>query len=249
MGTLLRIGVDPATEPYDILADNPFVGPMGTRPEIWTYGLRNPWRFSFAPDGRRVVADVGQDTEEELSIASSGDNLGWDNHEKRCFSVFVLHHCQHDGSAFPFHGHDHRAGVRITSEYVYTGNSIPALTRKYVSAGFVSRRMCSMTQPDTAGSSAELHRLGLTGMLASTFGVDGPGRMYVADYPTHRLQLFGPTVAAVPLSEQLAAASQMSQPLRQPQQTSIYSGNPRLSHVGLPENPTISTATIGDGVA
>ena len=208
LGNILRVDVDAAVEPYGIPADNPFVGEANVQPEIWAYGLRNPWRFSFAPDGRLVVADVGQDTWEELSVASSGDNLGWNNREGLvCFPVVDSQDCEHDGSVSPFHVYDHDAGVSITGGYVYTGRSISDLTGKYVFADFVTGRMWAMDLPDDTGTPGELHRLGSTGMLISTFGVDASGRMYVADYGTGRLWMFGLPITTVPLSEQPAEAT------------------------------------------
>lgn len=78
-GTIIRIDVRGATagQPYRIPADNPFVATPGARPEVWAYGLRNPWRMSFDRQGRLWVGDVGSRTEEELSVATAGANLGW----------------------------------------------------------------------------------------------------------------------------------------------------------------------------
>ena len=78
-GTIIRIDVRGATaeQPYRIPEDNPFVATPGARPEVWAYGLRNPWRMSFDRRGRLWVVDVGLRTEEELSVATAGANLGW----------------------------------------------------------------------------------------------------------------------------------------------------------------------------
>ena len=78
-GTIIRIDVRGATaeQPYRIPADNPFVTVPGARPEVWAYGLRNPWRMSFDRRGRLWVGDVGASAEEELSVATAGANLGW----------------------------------------------------------------------------------------------------------------------------------------------------------------------------
>ena len=83
LGKMLRIDVNGTQGAlnYKIPADNPFVGQPDHREEIWAYGLRNPWRYSFAPDGRLVVADVGQDRFEEIDVipggGKGGENLGW----------------------------------------------------------------------------------------------------------------------------------------------------------------------------
>jgi len=79
-GKILRI--DPsAGAPYGIPADNPFVDDPAARPEIWAYGLRNPWRFSFDSQGRMWIGDVGQGTTEELNLATPGANFGWNRFE------------------------------------------------------------------------------------------------------------------------------------------------------------------------
>ena len=79
LGKIIRIDVRGATpeQPYVVPPDNPFVDNPEARAEIWAYGLRNPWRMDFAPDGRLFVADVGGWIQEEISIATAGANLGW----------------------------------------------------------------------------------------------------------------------------------------------------------------------------
>ena len=78
-GKIIRIDVRSASaaQPYRIPADNPFAATPGARPEIWAYGLRNPWRMSFDRQGRLWVGDVGEKDAEELSLVSAGDNMGW----------------------------------------------------------------------------------------------------------------------------------------------------------------------------
>ncbi len=76
LGALLRLDVD-VPGAYRVPDDNPFVDLAGAAPEIWAWGLRNPWRFTHAPDGRLVVADVGQSQWEEINLVERGDNLGW----------------------------------------------------------------------------------------------------------------------------------------------------------------------------
>ncbi|HCP47226.1 MAG TPA: hypothetical protein DIU15_14380, partial [Deltaproteobacteria bacterium] len=88
--TIIRIDVNSKSDglEYSIPADNPFVGKSDFRPEIWAYGFRNPYRFTWAPDGRLVEADVGQEAFEEINIVEPGRNYGWGVREGAdCFSV------------------------------------------------------------------------------------------------------------------------------------------------------------------
>ena len=80
LGSMLRIDPkpDPVTKlPYSIPSDNPFINNKTAKPEIFAYGIRNPWRHSFSPDGKLLLADVGQDKYEEVNIIESGKNYGW----------------------------------------------------------------------------------------------------------------------------------------------------------------------------
>ena len=88
-GKIIRIDVRGATaeEPYQIPVDNPLLNTPDARPEIWAYGLRNPWRMAFDPQtGRLWIGDVGQDIEEEVSVAFAGANLGWPIYEDQVAS-------------------------------------------------------------------------------------------------------------------------------------------------------------------
>ena len=111
-GKIIRIDIRGATEsaPYRIPPDNPFIGVDGARPEIWARGLRNPWRMSFAPNGELIVADVGDDSREEVSIIERGDDMGWpvfegsvcrDKNDERCERredyVFPIHEYAREG--------------------------------------------------------------------------------------------------------------------------------------------------------
>ncbi|MEM6646810.1 MAG: PQQ-dependent sugar dehydrogenase, partial [Bacteroidota bacterium] len=114
LGALLRIDVDGAA-PYVIPADNPFVGDTGgAREEIWAYGLRNPWRFSFDPATERLwLADVGQNAYEEVNVIERGGNDGWDHREgPACFEPSVG--CATGGFIAPRHSYPHTLGRSIT---------------------------------------------------------------------------------------------------------------------------------------
>ncbi|MSQ15049.1 MAG: glucose sorbosone dehydrogenase [Dehalococcoidia bacterium] len=104
LGKMLRINVNrpDGGRPYSIPPDNPFVGRTGAREEIWAYGLRNPWRFSFDPETKALMAaDVGQNSVEELDIIQKGANYGWNRTEgRRCYPPNVTS-CDMSGITLP----------------------------------------------------------------------------------------------------------------------------------------------------
>jgi len=135
LGSILRLHVrDQVGPPYRIPADNPFVGDLSRRPEIWHYGLRNPWRFSFDSDGvRLIIADVGQDRWEEINavaVEDAGVNFGWNVMEgSECFGGVA---CDGEGLRFPIAEYGRSDGCSVTGGYVYSGQAIPALRGRYV---------------------------------------------------------------------------------------------------------------------
>ncbi len=113
LGALLRIDVDrkAARKPYAIPPDNPFVGRSNYRQEIWAYGLRNPWRFSFdAGDGRLYLADVGQDRYEEIDVIDKGRNYGWNIMEGNICTPGVDRRCDKSGLTPPIFAYPHPEG-------------------------------------------------------------------------------------------------------------------------------------------
>jgi glucose/arabinose dehydrogenase len=139
LGKILRIDVDEA--PYAIPPDNPFVQ-GGGRPEIYAYGLRNPWKFSFAPDGRLFVGDVGQSKFEEINIVTKGGNYGWRLMEgKSCYNPEK--NCE-QGKRLepPIYTYPHNAEqISVIGGYYYRGKHIPALQRHYVFADWKGKVM------------------------------------------------------------------------------------------------------------
>jgi glucose/arabinose dehydrogenase len=183
LGAMLRLDVD-GGDPYAVPPDNPFVGVEGFQPEIWAYGLRNPWRYSFAPDGRLVVADVGQDQWEEVDIVSAGDNLGWNVREaSHCFPPEES--CSAEGMVDPVWEYGRDEGQSITGGYVYTGAALPELQGLFVLADFISGRIWAIDLPE-AGK-ATPRTLGKWPILVSTFGQDAAGELYLADYGTGKV--------------------------------------------------------------
>jgi glucose/arabinose dehydrogenase len=122
-GKILRIDVNKGS-PYAIPADNPFVGRADVRPEIWAYGLRNVWRFSFDKVSKQLFAgEVGQNLYEEVDIIEKGGNYGWRTMEANyCFNP--ANGCDMTGLKLPIHEYHHSVGISITGGYIYNGKAL-----------------------------------------------------------------------------------------------------------------------------
>lgn len=182
LGTILRIEVD-GEAPYTISDDNPFVTGGGA-PEVWAYGLRNPWRFSIdAPTGRMYIGDVGQAEIEEIDVLDldgGGANLGWLPLEgSQCF----LEGCDSAGTVLPVVEYDHGQGCSVTGGYVYRGPAIPELHGHYFYADWC--RGWIRTFNFAAGEVLDRRdwsgELGEIGMITS-FGVDARGEIYITTW-------------------------------------------------------------------
>jgi len=186
LGKMLRLDVDHAAPGagYAVPPDNPFVGKAGARPEIWASGLRNPWRFAFTPEGRLVVADVGQGRFEEVDVVARGDDLGWRTREGRhCFPP-PAEDCAREGLVEPVFEYGRELGVSVTGGYVATGGRAPALRGAYVLGDYGSGRMWALrlAAPGAADAGARAEPLGqFPGRHFSTFARDEAGDLYVAD--------------------------------------------------------------------
>jgi glucose/arabinose dehydrogenase len=186
LGKLLRFDVDSA-EPYAIPPDNPFIGVEGARPEIWAYGLRNPWRFSFDRlTNDLYIADVGQNLWEEIDFqpasSTGGENYGWRRMEGfHCFNPST--NCDDGTLTLPVWEYGHGLGCSVTGGYVYRGEQYPALYGTYLYGDYCSGRIWGLTQ-DKAGnwSNEELAR---PAFPISTFGEDEAGEVYVARYASN----------------------------------------------------------------
>ena len=132
LGKILRIDVN-TKQPYAVPTDNPFVG-KSAKPEIWAYGLRNPWRFSFdRKTGQLFAGDVGQNKFEEVNIIEKGGNYGWRIMEAtHCFDP--EENCKTKGLKLPIAEYDHQTGISITGGFVYNGKSLSNLIGKYLFA-------------------------------------------------------------------------------------------------------------------
>lgn len=191
LGKLVRIDVSVASG-YAVPTSNPFVAVDGVADEIWAYGLRNPWRFSFdLATGELYIADVGQNALEEVNVqpadSAGGENYGWNIMEgDACFQPSSG--CDRSGLTLPAftYRHGSETGASITGGYVYRGDEISSLTGLYVYGDFVSGRVWA-----TSSASGWSQRLLLnTGFRISTFGEDAGGELYVADYGTGRIYRF-----------------------------------------------------------
>ncbi|MFZ0547671.1 MAG: PQQ-dependent sugar dehydrogenase [Candidatus Promineifilaceae bacterium] len=179
LGALLRIDVDGGT-PYAIPGDNPFANDPDRAAEIWAYGLRNPWRFSFDRlTGDLYVADVGQNAWEEVNFqpaqSNGGQNYGWNIMESsHCYEAV---NCDSDGLVLPVAEYSHDASCSITGGYVYRGSQYPALTANYFFADYCSGIIWSLFhQQDGSWVQAVVLESGRT---ISSFGDDAAGELYV----------------------------------------------------------------------
>jgi glucose/arabinose dehydrogenase len=188
LGKMLRIDVDhrSGTLQYAIPPSNPFATGGGL-PEIWAYGLRNPWRFSFERGaGRLFCGDVGQDTYEEIDILQSGRNYGWSVMEgMHCFNP--ASGCNMTGLTLPIAEYTHAEGDAVMGGYVYKGAAIPNLSGAYIFGDFGSGTIWELTEAP-AGTWTRAKLLS-TGRNISSFGQDVAGEIYVVDYSGSILKL------------------------------------------------------------
>lgn len=184
LGKLLRVDVD-AAQPYGIPPGNPFVGQAGVRQEIWSYGLRNPWRFSFdRAQGDLYIGDVGQNAREEVSYqpatSAGGENYGWSVMEGlQCFGGGA---CDRTGLILPLLDYPNpQDGCSVTGGYVYRGPAIPEQHGTYFYADYCRGWIRSFR---LVGGQVTTHldwstRLAAGGPISS-FGEDAAGELYVA---------------------------------------------------------------------
>lgn len=193
LGALLRIDVDARSGalPYGVPADNPFVGRPGYRGEIWAYGLRNPWRFSFdSATGRLYLADVGQDAEEEIDIIRKGGNYGWNIMEGMICTPAIDRSCDKSRFEPPIFIYSHPEGFSITGGFVYRGTMIPGLCGVYLYADYVTERIWGLRYD---GRGVRLQReLARAHAAVSSFGEDQAGELYVADHRRGRIMKIVP---------------------------------------------------------
>lgn len=182
LGKILRIDVDrqEGSLNYGIPEDNPFMDIPEAQPEIFAYGIRNPWRFSFDPaTGWLWLADVGQDQYEEIDIVEIGKNYGWNTMEGwSCYNPST--NCDSTGLTGPVWVYPRAEGRSITGGYVYRGSDAPELTGRYVYADFVSGRVWALRY-EPEGETANTLLID-TDAAISTFGVDEAEELYFGTF-------------------------------------------------------------------
>jgi len=173
---------------YEIPSDNPFYGIDGLD-EIYAYGLRNTWKFSFDNEtGRIWGADVGQNAFEEINLIEKGNNYGWSRFEAN--SIANSNVVINELTEFPVFFYDRSQGDQsITGGYVYRGSEIaslePDINSKYIFGDYVSGRVWALDYNSTTGSASSEMLFDLNGQFISSFGLDNNGEIYFSDYGTN----------------------------------------------------------------
>ncbi len=186
LGKILRVDVNSTQKGhYGIPKDNPFVSKAGHLEEIYAYGLRNPWRFSFDEQGRLWTGDVGQNKIEEVDIVTKGGNYGWRIREAgEPFNP--KDNAANERLIDPIHEYEHgEDGNSITGGHVYRGKAAPALRGKYIYGDFGSGRLWALTY--TGGDNAQNQLLINRAGSISAFGEDANHELYICDYGDGRI--------------------------------------------------------------
>ncbi len=191
LGAVIRIDIRDASagEPYAIPPDNPFLDREDVPPEVWAYGLRNPWRMSFDREtGLLWAGDVGQGDVEEVSVVVSGGNYGWNIMEgSRCFDP--PQGCDRTGLILPVWDYSHAFGCSITGGYVYRGSAIPELRGWYLYSDYCNGLVWAI-EADVAveGGFLEPVLLWAGGPNAvASFAEDSGGEVYVISFHADRI--------------------------------------------------------------
>jgi glucose/arabinose dehydrogenase len=186
LGKILRIDIDSGA-PYAVPADNPFLSVTGAEPEIWAYGLRNPYRIAFDPStGDLYIGDVGQSQREEIDVGlasrGGGENYGWNVTEGTlCFDP--PSGCERAGLVMPVLEYTHGEGCSVTGGVVYAGCRMPDLVGTYFYGDFCSGFVRSFRLVDGAATDRRDWTADLQGIGAiSSFGTDAQDEVYVVDY-------------------------------------------------------------------
>ncbi|MBC7530057.1 MAG: PQQ-dependent sugar dehydrogenase [Oligoflexus sp.] len=203
-GKILRIDIsNPGA--YTIPKDNPFVGQPNTKPEIYAYGVRNPWRFQFdRATGDLWLGDVGQNLWEEVDKVTKGGNYGWNIREGfNCYENKA--NCGNGNFVEPVIQYGHNEGASISGGFVYRGKALPSLQGTYIFGDFMSGNIWGLF-PDQNGK-LQKKLLIATGFNIPGFGEDENGEIYVLEYGAgrvHRIVAKDPNAAVIKAPELLS---------------------------------------------
>ena len=183
LAAILRIDID-GGEPYGIPPDNPFAAGVNGAPEVWAYGLRNPWRFSIdATDNLLYIGDVGQESREEIDVVALepvGYNFGWPAVEgTRCF---FERNCDPADYTGPVLDYTHDEGLSVTGGYVYRGHAIPELIGHYFYADWVKEWIRSFRFEAGSATEPQDWTTALRPGQINSFGLDGEGEILIATW-------------------------------------------------------------------
>jgi glucose/arabinose dehydrogenase len=185
LGSIIRIDVNHSSkeEPYVIPKDNPLVGTDSSRPELWAWGLRNPWRMSFdRENGTLWTGDVGQNKWEEVDIIEKGGNYGWNFREGK--HVFKKHSDTTPQTIEPIHEYGRRQGGSITGGLVYRGNNIPTMNGSYIFSDYISRKIWILRQDEDNNSLYTSTRIAKkTPIAIASFGETPDGEILACGFP------------------------------------------------------------------
>ena len=184
LGKILRIDVDRQSDskPYAIPKTNPFSQQAGTKvkPEIWAYGFRMPWRFSWDSKTKEMyVGDIGQNLFEEINMPRVGENHGWNVYEG--FAPFSKQY-QRSGEKFtpPVVSYRRKTGVSVTGGYVYRGSRSPSYVGAYIFSDFESKTIWAMTQRNR--KLTKIRKIGTVPEKPASFGVAADGELFIVGY-------------------------------------------------------------------
>lgn len=257
LGKILRVDIDGDDFPgdpnrnYAIPPDNPFVNNPNALDEIWAYGVRNPWRFSFDHEtGDLLIADVGQNAWEEVDFqpaaSAGGENYGWDVLEgTHCFEDEPPGSCNqflNGASTLPVLEYNHSLGCSVTGGYRYRGQLYPQLDGIYFYADYCSGRIWgAIRQADETWVSQQLLQ---TSFNITTFGEDEAGEVYLADQSggtLYRLVGEEPTPTPTPTTSPTATAT--ATPTSTATATFTPTATPTSTATGTPTSTPSATAT------
>lgn len=177
LGSLLRIDVSGGGGGYAIPPDNPFANGGGA-PEVWAYGLRNPWRFAFDPETQQLwLADVGQNALEEVDRIQKGGNYGWNIMEgDRCFNP--RSDCPTSGLILPRAVYGRAEGCSVTGGFVYRGRALPELSGWFVYGDFCSGRVWAVNIADDSPAVQLME----SGPSIAAFAEDADRELYLVTF-------------------------------------------------------------------